>query len=271
LQELRGRLKKIEDFLLIIDQVNSGVCIFRSHHMNEEIKFCIKNGKIYSIDKNLSEKFLKEFFEKWIYSSLPIYMQVLINSSCTGNFLCSKEELRKLVVKFIKLEKRIKEFPEKFEILDTRGENLPHVIKVSFILKKPMSVWELYQNNLTISQLIELIDSGSVKIRPFDEFDSLPKSLAYTLNALIILMIVFYILPLNFLKLNSFKINKAQNWALRNKVIGKEKAELPIKGCLKSQFVASNGEIKIINFLHRETLGKLPKKAYKPMFAIPER
>jgi len=271
LQELKSKLKKLEDLLLLIDKIESGTCVLKFSHINEEIKFCINNSNIFSTGGNLSEKHFKEFLEKWIYSSLPLYMEILVNTECSGKFLFSKEELRKIIVELSQSEEKIKKFPEKFEILDAIGENLPPVIRFHFILKKPMSVWELYQNNLTISQLIELIDSGSVKIRPFDEFDSLPKSLAYILNALIILMIVFYILPLNFLKLNTFKLNEAQNWALRNKVIGREKAELPIKGCLKSQFVASNGEIKIINLLHKETLGKLPKKGYKPMFAIPER
>lgn len=278
MQYIRGKLTKPDDFLILIDILKEklGEVRLQIPYQDGEISICFDGILFYlsGKDEGRGEKFsLIKFLEEWLTTNIQPIFEFFEGEKCTGGLALTEEELMEIVNSPTLW--KVREIPEHFEITKIEVESVPSFLVAHWKTRKPLSRKELYKHGYTLSDIVKFLEAGLLQIRPFKMADSMPVKLRVFLTSIAAICLLYMILPLNFVQLNALKFGEALNWGLREKVLGAEgKRELPVKGCFRTKFyllddrIVNPGIDGVIGTKDDQTV-KLPKKGYKPVFAIP--
>ena len=278
MQYIRGKLTKPDDFLILIDILKEklGEVRLQIPYQNSEISLCFDGILFYlsGKDEGRGEKFtFIKFLEEWITTNIQPIFEFFEGEKCSGGLALTEEELMEIVQNPTLW--KVKEIPEHFEITKIEIESVPSFLVAHWKTRKPLSRQELYKHGFTLSDIVKFLEAGLLQIRPFKMAESMPFKLRVFLTAVAVICLIYLILPLNFIHLNSLKFAQALNWALREKILGAEgKRELPVKGCFKTRFFLVdnrivNPGIDGIPGTKDDQVMELPRKGYKPVFAVP--
>ncbi|WP_456341965.1 hypothetical protein [Thermovibrio sp.] len=278
MQYIRGKLTKPDDFLILIDILKEklGEVRLQMPYQDGEISICFDGILFYlsGKDEGRGEKFsLIKFLEEWLTTNIQPVFEFFEGEKCSGGLALTEEELMEIVNSPTLW--KVREIPEHFEITKIEVESVPSFLVAHWKTRKPLSRKELYKHGYTLSDVVKFLEAGLIQIRPFKMADSMPVKLRVFLTSIAAICLLYMILPLNFIQLNILKFGEALNWGLREKVLGAEgKRELPVKGCFRTKFyllddtIVNPGIDGVIGTKDDQTV-KLPKKGYKPVFAIP--
>ncbi len=278
MQYIRGKLTKLEDLIVLIDVLKekTGEVRLQIPYRDGEISICFDGVLFYlsGKDQGRGEKFaLIKFLEEWLTTNLQPTFEFFEGEKCSGGLALTEEELLEIVNSPDLWKAR--EIPEYFEITKIDATSVPSFLVAHWKTRKPVSRKELYKHGYTLSDVVKFLEAGLLQIRPFKMADSMPVKLRVFLVSVAAVCLVYMILPLNFIQLNGLKLQEALNWGLREKVLGAEgKKELPVKGCFNTKFFLLDD--RVVNPGIDGTIGtgddlslKLPRKGYKPTFAVP--
>jgi hypothetical protein len=279
MQLIKGRIFKIKDLFILLDMLSEkgGKLTLYLPYRDKEINLCSK-GRSFLIEGegDPTFKFLN-FVEEWLLGELPANFELYETEECREGREIEREELFKLLGD--PHLKEVKEIPELFEIVSIDIKKAPSFLVAHWTAKKPVERKEVYKHGTTLLQIVKLINSGALSIKPFSAVESLPTKLRLLLICIGAITLLYYLLPLNYFDANLLKINRAVNWALTYKVISEQlppKVELPVKGCFQSPFFLEGDEVVNLGIdrtlgTRDDTVANLPEKGYKPVYAIPEK
>jgi hypothetical protein len=278
MQYIRGKLTKPDDLLILLDILKDklGEVRLQIPYRDIEVVICYDGVFFYlsGSPEDKGERFtLIRFLEEWLTTELQPTFEFYEGEKCKSGIALTEEELLE-VVNSPALWK-VKEIPEHFEITKIEIQSVPSFLVAYWKTRKPLSRGELYKHGLTLSDVVKFLESGLLQIRPYKMVESMPFKLRVFLTAVAVICMLYLILPLNFIHLNSLKFPEAQNWALKEKVLGADgKRELPVRGCFKTRFylvgeqVVNPGIDGIIGTKDDSVL-HLPEKGYIPLFTVP--
>ncbi len=279
MQHVKGRLSSLGDLLIFLDRLkeSGGRLELYLPYYNEEIVICF-SGTSFFIDGTstdfLGRKALQVFLEKWLLGGVPPEFEFFEGEEeCSSGTAVPEEELFK-VVRDPFLEK-IKEFPQFFKIENIDVKRVPSFLVAHRTTGRPVSREEVYRYGLTLSDILKYIEVGLISIKPYAVMESFPYRLRLFVQALALLVVIYFSLPLGYLKFNVFKLSEAINWGLRDRILnGGEREELPVKGCLKTRFylidnIVVNPGLDGIIGTSDDLSAPLPARGYIPTFALP--
>jgi len=277
MQYVRGKLTKLDDFLVLLDVAKTkGGEIKLSLPMREaEFSICY-DGDLFYLSTEGSDSDPKyelvKFLEEWIRSEVQPTFEFYEDKECGGGLALTEDQLKKILTD--RYLEKAREMPDSFEITKIDITTVPSFLVAHWKTKKPVSKSELYKHNLTLSYIAKLIDNGKLEIRAFTTVESMPVKLRSFLMIVAAISLIYLILPLNFIKLSALKINEAVNWALREKVVGTERRMLPVKGCFNTPFILDGTKIVNPGIDGKPGTGddlvvQLPTDGYIPTFTVP--
>jgi hypothetical protein len=277
MQYIRGKLARPDDLIILLDVLKEkkGKVKLQMPYYATEIYLCYDGKHLYlnAPQSTKSPRFaLKRFLEEWITTNIQPIFEFFEGEICREGSLIREEEISELI--HDPNLKKVKSIPEHFEITKAAVEEVPSFLIAYWKTRKPLGKNAVYDHELTLSELVRLIDRGLIRIKPYKMVESMPLKLRVLLMAVISVSIIYLLLPLNFISLGMLKYGEVVNWSLRNKVLGIEDAELPVEGCFKSKFHLRGDEV--INPGLDGKVGtdddlriNLPKKGYTPTFTVP--
>jgi len=278
MQYIRGKLAKLDDLQILLDILKEKlgeIRLFMPYRNDLEVSICY-DGALFYLNgvENESPRFsLIKFIEEWITTNVQPTFEFFEGEKCGTGQKLTEEEIRALIedTRFNK----VKELPEHFEITKIEIQRVPSFLVAHWKTRKPLSKAELYKYGFTLTEVVKLLDEGSLRIRPYKMVESMPLKLRVFLMAVAAVCFIYLILPLNFIHLNAVKFNEALNWALREKILAEdEKKALPVKGCFNTRFYLHKD--RIVNAGIDGQVGTnddlsmpLPQKGYIPTFTVP--
>jgi len=278
MQYIRGKLAKPDDLLILLDVVKEkgGKVKLHMPYHRTEVVICYDGNSFYLGEegkKDTDPRFLfRRFLEEWVGTALQPTFEFFEGERCTGEVAITTDEIREMLED--RILSRIRSLPEHFEVVKVAREGVPSFLMAHWKTRKPISKKSIYSYGITLSELLQLIDRGLVRIKPYKMVESMPLKLRVFLTAAAVVSILYLVLPLNFIELGPFKKNEALNWGLREKILGKKEAKLPVKGCFRSPFILA--EDRVINpgidgkfGTEDDWIIELPRKGYIPTFAVP--
>lgn len=278
MQRIKGRFNSIEDLIIFVDRLKEtgGRLELYLPYYNDEVVICF-DGLNFYIDTNISgfpeKKALKVFIEKWLLNGVSPEFEFFEGESCSSGAPVFEDEiLQVLKDPFLEM---VKELPPYFEITKIDVKKVPSFLVAHWTARRPVSREEVYRYGLTISDILRYIERGLIEVKPFVVMESFPYRLRLFVQALALLVIVYFSLPLGYFKFNELKLLEAFNWGLRERIVkGNVREELPVKGCLRTRFYLIGN--RVVNPGIDGTVGTgddvtvvLPSKGYKPTFALP--
>lgn len=275
---VKGRLKSLDDLRIFVDTLKDkgGRLELYLPHFNEEVVICYDGINFY-LSTNIpgfpEKKALKVFIERWLINDFYPKFEFIEGEQCSSGVPVFEDELLQ-VLKDPFLES-LKDLPPYFEITKIDVKRVPSFLVAHWTARRPVNREEVYKYGLTLTDILRYIEAGLIEIKRFNVVDSFPYKLRLFVQALGLLVVVYFTLPLGYLKLNHFKVNQAVNWGLKELILkGKVREKLPVKGCLKTDFYLLGD--KVVNPGIDGTVGtgdditvKLPDKGYRPVFALP--
>ncbi len=278
MQRVKGRLNSLDDLIIFVDRLKDtgGRLELYLPYFNEEVTICYDGINFY-ISTNISDfpekKALKIFIEKWLLNDLSPEFEFIEGERCSSGLPVLEDELLQ-VLKDPFLE-MVKELPPYFEITKIDVKRVPSFLVAHWTARRPVNRDEVYKYGLTLTDILRYIEAGLIEIKQFNVMESFPYKLRLFVQALALLVVIYFTLPLGYLKFNQFKIGQAVNWGLREKIVkGSVREKLPVKGCLRTDFYLIAD--RVVNPGIDGTVGtgdditvKLPDKGYTPVFALP--
>lgn len=274
MQSLKGKFNKVEDLLGLVEYLrNRQVEIFLSSPLSNVTitingdKVCIKHQNKFS-----SKLALKKFLEDWIFFKFTPAFEL----KTMDKFECSEWMTREELLRILKdpYLKRITKIPTTFLIKNLDSFKVPATLTKFWINKEPLNIKNLYDLNVSIADLVRLIDGGDIRIVPINKYSFL---FYLPVSIMIAITFLYALLPHNLDGFTKVKLMENMNWALKDKIINDSKlVKLPVEGCfkkhiwLKDNKVVSSGFNVKVGVLGNATL-TLPEKGYKPFFSIPVR
>lgn len=278
MQRVKGRLNSLDDLIIFIDRLKEtgGLLDLYLPYFNEEVEICY-DGINFHLSTNISDfpekKALKVFIEKWLLNDLSPEFEFIEGEQCTSGIPVFEDELLQ-VIKDPFLE-MVKELPSYFEITKIDVKRVPSFLVAHWTARRPVSREEVYRYGLTLSDILRYIEAGLIEIKQFTVMESFPYKLRLFVQALALLVVIYFALPLGYLKFNRLKVPESINWGLRDQIVkGKVREKLPVKGCLRTNFylmgdkVVNPGIDGIVGTGDDITV-KLPDSGYRPVFALP--
>ncbi len=278
MQRVKGRLNSLDDLIIFIDRLKEtgGLLDLYLPYFNEEVEICY-DGINFHLSTNISDfpekKALKVFIEKWLLNDLSPEFEFIEGEQCTSGIPVFEDELLQ-VIKDPFLE-MVKELPSYFEITKIDVKRVPSFLVAHWTARRPVSREEVYRYGLTLSDILRYIEAGLIEIKQFTVMESFPYKLRLFVQALALLVVIYFALPLGYLKFNRLKVPESINWGLRDQIVkGKVREKLPVKGCLRTNFYLMGD--KVVNPGIDGIVGtgddiavKLPDSGYRPVFALP--
>jgi len=278
MQRVKGRLSSLEDLIIFVDRLKEtgGYLELYFPFFNEEVTICYDGINFYistSIADFPEKKALKVFIERWLLSDISPEFEFIEGEECSSGVPVLEDELLQ-VIKDPFLE-MVKELPPYFEITKIDVKKVPSFLVAHWTARRPVNREEVYKYGLTLSDILRYIEAGLLEVKPFTVVESFPYKLRLFIQALALLVVIYFALPLGYLKFNQFKLPQAVNWGLRERIVrGSLREKLPVKGCLRTDFYLVGD--RVINPGIDGTPGtgddisvKLPDRGYKPVFALP--
>ena len=278
MQRVKGRLNSLDDLIIFVDRLKDtgGRLELYIPLFNEEVVICYDGINFYLFTNNPDfpeKKALRVFIEKWLLNDLSPEFEFIEGEQCSSGVPVLEDELFQ-VLKDPFLES-VKELPPYFEITKIDVKRVPSFLVAHWTARRPIRREEVYKYGLTLTDILRYIEAGLIEIKSFSVMESFPYKLRLFVQALALLVIVYFMLPLGYLKFNQFKVNQAVNWGLKERILkGKVREKLPVKGCLRTNFYLVGD--KVVNPGIDGTVGtgdditfKLPEKGYKPVFTLP--
>jgi len=278
MQRIKGKLSNLQDLIIFVDRLKdtTGYIELYLPYLNEEVTLC-HDGVNFYISTNKKDfpekKALRAFIEKWILKGISPEFEFVEGEPCSSGVPIPEDELFQLI-KDPFLE-RVSELPSHFEIVKIDVKKVPSFLVAHWTAKRPVNREEVYKFGLTLSDILKYVEADLLEIKPFTAVESFPYKLRIFIQAIAVLVVMYFALPLGYLKFNQFKLPEAINWGLREKIVkGTLREELPVKGCLKTDFYLIGN--RVVNPGIDGTVGtkddisvKLPDQGYKPVFALP--
>ena len=278
MQRVKGRLNSLDDLIIFVDRLKEtgGLLDLYLPYFNEEVEICY-DGINFHLSTNISDfpekKALKVFIEKWLLNDLSPEFEFIEGEQCTSGVPVFEDELLQ-VIKDPFLE-MVKELPPYFEITKIDVKRVPSFLVAHWTAKRPVSRDEVYRYGLTLSDILRYIEAGLIEIKQFTVMESFPYKLRLFVQALALLVVVYFALPLGYLNFNRLKVPESINWGLRDRIVkGEVREKLPVKGCLRTSFYLIGN--KVVNPGIDGIVGtgddiavKLPDSGYRPVFALP--
>ena len=277
MQRIKGKFSNLDDLIIFIDRLKESggqLKLYLPYYNNLSICSDKENFYLTTSTSELPErKALKAFLEKWLISKVNPEFEFYEGEICTEGIPISKDELFQILRDpFIE---SVDELPPFFEITKIDVKKVPSFLVAHWTAKQPVKRDEVYRYGLTLSDILKYIEADLIEIKPFNVMESFPYKLRIFLQALALLVIAYYALPIGYLKFNQVKILEAFNWGIKEKIVkGTVREELPVKGCFKTKFYLIGNTV--VNPGIDGTVGtgddlkvELPKKGYRPTFAIP--
>ena len=278
MQRVKGRLNSLDDLIIFVDRLKEtgGLLDLYLPYFNEEVEICY-DGINFHLSTNISDfpekKALKVFIEKWLLNDLSPEFEFIEGEQCTSGVPVFEDELLQ-VIKDPFLE-MVKELPPYFEITKIDVKRVPSFLVAHWTARRPVSRDEVYRYGLTLSDILRYIEAGLIEIKQFTVMESFPYKLRLFVQALALLVVVYFALPLGYLNFNRLKVPESINWGLRDRIVkGEVREKLPVKGCLRTSFYLIGN--KVVNPGIDGIVGtgddiavKLPDSGYRPVFALP--
>jgi len=278
MQRVKGRLNSLDDLIIFVDRLKEtgGLLDLYLPYFNEEVEICY-DGINFHLSTNISDfpekKALKVFIEKWLLNDLSPEFEFIEGEQCTSGVPVFEDELLQ-VIKDPFLE-MVKELPPYFEITKIDVKRVPSFLVAHWTARRPVSRDEVYRYGLTLSDILRYIEAGLIEIKQFTVMESFPYKLRLFVQALALLVVIYFALPLGYLNFNRLKVPESINWGLRDRIVkGEVREKLPVKGCLRTNFYLIGN--KVVNPGIDGIVGtgddiavKLPDSGYRPVFALP--
>ena len=278
MQRIKGKLSSLEDLIIFVDRLKEegGKLELYLPSSGDEFTICFDGINFY-LSTNISDfsekKALKVFIEKWFLKGLDPEFEYFEGDICTEGLPVLEEELLQILKDpFLEM---VGELPPHFEITKIDVKRVPSFLVAHWTARRPVDREEVYRYGLTLSDILRYIEAGLIEIKPFKAMENFPYKLRLFLEALALLVIVYFALPLGYLKFNQLKANEAVNWGIKEKIVkGKVRERLPVEGCLRTDFYlignrVVNPGIDRIEGTADDVVIKLPEEGYMPAFALP--
>lgn len=278
MQYIRGKLARPDDLLILLDVVREkgGKVKLHMPYHRTEIAICYDGNTFYLGEKGETGKdprfLFRRFLEEWVGTSLQPTFEFFEGESCTGEIAITVDEIKEMLED--RVLSRIRSLPEHFEVIKAAEKGVPSFLVAHWRTRKPLNKKSVYSYGTTLTELLQLIDKGLIRIKPYKMVESMPLKLRVFLTAAAVVSIIYLLLPLNFMELGPLKENEALNWGLREKILGRKEAELPVKGCFRSPFILVRDKVVSPGIDGKfgtddDWIVELPKKGYVPTFAVP--
>ncbi|SMP06471.1 hypothetical protein SAMN06265339_0378 [Desulfurobacterium pacificum] len=267
--QLTGKLFKPDDVVELIDLLNEkgeGCLILSFLHPFKEVKFCVKDGKVYfnGEDKLPADVYLKILVEDWWLNKRHPYFKVSKDVVCSWNSFVTIDDLKKFVS--AQNLKRLNSLPREF-VVEKVGNSVPKFLKAVQLAQKPITFEDLHSHGVSLLDLVDWIDEKVVTIKPYKEGAFANAVFRVVFSVLLLVVLVLVVLPKNYDRLAVLeKRNEIMNEILVKKVL-----EKPIdkSAVCSGKLMVEGGKVFIETKFGRYFVGQLPKSGYVPFFEVP--